>query len=130
MTVAARIDAPAELLTGARVVAPDGVHEGVWVQVSGGRIDALSGTRPDSDAAVVDLQGAWLLPGYIDLHVHGGGGHSVSASLRDMEDAVAFHQGHGTTATLVSLVTAPEQALCEQLGWAAELVRRGPTRRG
>ena len=47
-----------------------------------------------------------------------------------MEEAVAYHRGHGTTATLVSLMTAPEAELIEQLGWAAELARRGAQPRG
>jgi N-acetylglucosamine-6-phosphate deacetylase len=130
MTVTDRIDAPTQLLGGARVLTPEGVIEGAWVQVSDGRITAVAGARPEHEAPVVDLQGAWLLPGYIDMHMHGGGGHNVSASLEAMEEAVAFHLSHGTTATLVSLVTASEQALSDQLGWAAELVQRGPGRHG
>ncbi len=130
MTVADRIDAPTQLLGGGRVVTPDGVLDDAWVQVSDGRVTQVASGRPDLDAPVVDLRGAWLLPGYIDLHVHGGGGHNVADSLEEMEQAVAFHRGHGTTATLVSLVTAPEDALSAQLEWAAELVRRGPTARG
>jgi N-acetylglucosamine-6-phosphate deacetylase len=47
-----------------------------------------------------------------------------------MEAAVAFHRGHGTTSTLVSLMTAPEEALVDQLHWAAELARRGLSPRG
>lgn len=130
MTVADRIDAPAQLLGGGRVVTPEGVQSDAWVSVADGRIAAIASARPDSEAPVVDLHGAWLLPGYIDLHMHGGGGHNVSDSLSCMEAAVAFHLGHGTTATLVSLVTASERSLSEQLGWAAELVARGPSRRG
>ena len=130
MTVAALVDAPAQLLGGGRVVTPAGVLADAWVQVDDGRITAITDARPDGETPVVDLQGAWLLPGYIDLHMHGGGGHNVSESLQAMEEAVAFHRTHGTTATLVSLVTAPERALSEQLGWAAELVERGPRRRG
>jgi N-acetylglucosamine-6-phosphate deacetylase len=130
MTVADRIDAPVQLLGGARVVTPGGVLNGAWVSVSEGRISEITSARPDNDAPVVDLQGAWLLPGYIDLHMHGGGGHNVADSLEAMEEAVAFHRGHGTTGTLVSLMTGPEQALNDQLTWAAELARRGPSRRG
>lgn len=130
MTVTDRIDAPAQLLGGGRVVTPDGVRADAWVSVERGRVAAIASARPDIDAPVVDLQGAWLLPGYIDLHMHGGGGHNVADSLAAMEEAVAFHLGHGTTATLVSFMTAPEHTLAEQLGWAAELVRRGPSRRG
>jgi N-acetylglucosamine-6-phosphate deacetylase len=101
-----------------------------WVQVTPGRIVKVASGMPDVDAPVVDLAGAWLLPGYIDLHMHGGGGHSVADSPESMEEAVAYHRSHGTTATLVSLMTAPEAELSEQLGWAAELARRGPLPRG
>jgi N-acetylglucosamine-6-phosphate deacetylase len=47
-----------------------------------------------------------------------------------MEAAVAYHRGHGTTSTLVSLMTAPVDDMSEQLGWAAELAQRGSTVRG
>jgi N-acetylglucosamine-6-phosphate deacetylase len=47
-----------------------------------------------------------------------------------MERAVGFHRSHGTTATLVSLMTAPEAVLSEQLGWVATLTGRGPTPHG
>lgn len=130
MIVADRIDAPAQVLGGGRVVTPDGVRSDAWVEVREGRIARIASARTDLDAPIVDLHGAWLLPGYIDLHVHGGGGHNVSDSPDAMDQAVAFHRGHGTTATLVSLVTAPEDALSAQLEWAAALVRRGPTPRG
>ena len=118
------------LLAGGRVVTPEGVRPDAWVHVAGDAITSIEHRRPAVDAPVVDLGGAWLLPGYIDLHVHGGGGHSVSDSLEAMDAAVAYHRGRGTTSTLVSLVTAPIADLAEQVGWAAELTRRGPTPRG
>ncbi|HET9093539.1 MAG TPA: N-acetylglucosamine-6-phosphate deacetylase [Solirubrobacteraceae bacterium] len=125
MTPAPGIDARARLIGGGRVVTPDGVLSEGWVLVRGDRIVEVGATRPGGEAPALDLAGAWLLPGYIDLHMHGGGGHSVAQSRHAMEAAVAFHRSHGTTATLVSLVTAPEEALREQLQWAAELTRRG-----
>ncbi|HEX3804723.1 MAG TPA: N-acetylglucosamine-6-phosphate deacetylase [Solirubrobacteraceae bacterium] len=130
MSATGVIDAPIQLLGGGRVVTPEGVLTGAWVHVSDGRITEVGPSRPDVDAPVVDLAGAWLLPGYVDLHTHGGGGHNVADSFEAMEEAVAFHRSHGTTATLVSMMTAPEEALIDQLHWAAELTRRGPSRRG
>lgn len=127
MSASAAVSTEALLLAGGRVVTPDEVLEGAWVQIVGERIVSVGLGRPAVDAPVVDLAGAWLLPGYVDVHVHGGGGHSVSTSPADMAAAVAFHRRHGTTATLVSLVTAPLEELEQQLGWAAELTRRGPT---
>jgi N-acetylglucosamine-6-phosphate deacetylase len=123
-------DTPARVLTGGRVVTPDGVLTDAWVLVDGGAIVEVTPERPAADAPITDLEGAWLLPGFIDVHMHGGGGHDATYSSQAMEDAVAFHRRHGTTATLVSLMTAPLDALAEQLAWAAELSRRGPTPRG
>ncbi len=130
MSTGALIDAPAQLLAGGRVVTPTGVLDGAWVHVAGDTVAAVQGSRPEIDAPVTDLAGAWLLPGYVDLHMHGGGGHNVADSPEAMEAAVAFHRGRGTTSTLVSLMTAPVADMAEQLGWAAELTRRGPTTRG
>lgn len=111
------------VLRGARVVTPHGVLDDGWVRIADDRIAAVG--RGPVDAGVHDLGGGWLLPGFIDLHVHGGGGHDVTRSGEDMAAAVAFHRTHGTTRTLVSLVTAPLAALVEQLGWAAALAGKG-----
>ena len=127
---AAATSASPVLLGGGRVVTPDGVRPDAWVHVADGAIAAVSDRRPDADAPVLDLAGAWLLPGYVDLHMHGGGGHNVADSPAEMQAAVAYHRRRGTTATLVSLVTAPLADLCEQAGWAAELARRGSTPHG
>jgi N-acetylglucosamine-6-phosphate deacetylase len=115
------------LLRDARVVTPRGILRDGWVAVADGKIvDVGTGTAaPDGDA--LDLGGAWLLPGFIDLHMHGGGGHDVTSSPTALTDAVAFHAGHGTTRTLVSLVAAPIDALVEQLGWVADVVDKGDT---
>jgi N-acetylglucosamine-6-phosphate deacetylase len=111
------------LLHSGRVVRPDQVLDDGWVLVRQGRIaDVGAGAPPPTDAEPVDLRGAWLLPGFVDLHMHGGGGHDVTTSRESMEAAVAFHAGHGTTRTLVSLVTAPLAELAQQLGWVADLV--------
>ncbi|MGZ4313702.1 MAG: N-acetylglucosamine-6-phosphate deacetylase [Solirubrobacteraceae bacterium] len=127
MTVSAATGTPSRVVAGGRVVTPGGVAGDGWVHVEGELIVSVGAGQPAIDAPLVDLEGAWLLPGFVDLHMHGGGGHSVAASREAMDGAVAFHRRHGTTATLVSLMTAPVDELAEQLTWAAELHRRGPT---
>jgi N-acetylglucosamine-6-phosphate deacetylase len=118
------------VLAGGRVVTPGAVLDPGWVRVRGSVIDAVGSGGPPRGGARVDLGGGWLLPGYIDLHVHGGGGHDFTASADDMAAGVAYHRSRGTTRTLVSLVTAPQEALCEQVRWAARLARRGPHPQG
>lgn len=114
------------VLLGASVVTPDGVLDDGWVLLDAGTIAGVGSGRPPADQPTVDVCGRWLLPGYIDIHVHGGGGFDFAASPSAMAGAVAYHRGHGTTATLVSLVTAPVDQLCEQLRWVARLAALGP----
>jgi N-acetylglucosamine-6-phosphate deacetylase len=114
------------ILAGARVVTPRRILNPGWVEIEHGRITyADEGTPPSGSSGVIDLSGTWLLPGFIDLHVHGGGGADVTQGPDDMAAAVAFHRSHGTTTTLVSLMAQPVEAMCAQLEWAAELTRTG-----
>jgi N-acetylglucosamine-6-phosphate deacetylase len=114
------------VLVGGRVVTPAGVLDGGWVELAGTAIVAV-GSGPPPGGARVDLAGAWLLPGFIDIHVHGGGGHDFGGSPDDLAAGIAFHRSRGTTRTLVSLVTAPVEALCEQLRRVAERAERDPS---
>jgi len=105
---------------GGRVVLPGSVLDDGWVAVADGRITEIGAGAPErGDGTPVDLAGGWLLPGFVDLHMHGGGGHDVTGSPESLAAAVAFHCGHGTTRTLVSLVTAPLADLEQQLSWIA-----------
>ena len=56
----------------------------------------------------LDLRGQWVLPGFVDMHVHGGGGASFTEGTGDdARTAAEFHRAHGSTSMLASLVTAP-----------------------
>ncbi len=95
------------VLTGGRIVTPDGVLSPGWIRLAGSLIDAVGpGAAPGR--ADADLRGRWVLPGFVDLHVHGGGGASFTeGTAAAARQAAAFHRGRGTTTMLASLVTAP-----------------------
>ncbi|HVX44573.1 MAG TPA: N-acetylglucosamine-6-phosphate deacetylase [Mycobacteriales bacterium] len=112
------------ILAGARVVTPTGVLDPGWLQIEDGRISAVGPGAPPTSGT--DLGGAWVLPGYVDLHVHGGGGGSIDESAEGLATSVAFHRQHGTTRTLASLVTADADHMEAGIRWIAEAVRRGP----
>ena len=64
----------------------------------------------------LDLGDRWLAPGFIDLHVHGGGG--AQCNTADAEEVLAvarFHAAHGTTALLATTVAAPISELTSTL---------------
>ncbi|MEI5008189.1 N-acetylglucosamine-6-phosphate deacetylase [Streptomyces sp. NPDC087659] len=110
------------VLTGARVVLPTGVVENGRVTVEGTRI---AGHAP-TDAPSVDLSGHWLVPGFVDMHNHGGGGASfTSGSAEDVLTGVRTHHEHGTTTMVASTVTGAMDFLTHRAGFLSELVEQG-----
>ncbi|MFI1796891.1 N-acetylglucosamine-6-phosphate deacetylase [Streptomyces sp. NPDC020379] len=110
------------VLAGARVVLPSGVVENGRVAVEGRRIAAV----PPAGAPVLDLTGHWIVPGFVDMHVHGGGGASFSSG--DAEEAltaIRTHRAHGTTTTVASTVTGGLDDLARQAAVLAELTEQG-----
>jgi N-acetylglucosamine-6-phosphate deacetylase len=105
------------------VVTPGGVLAPGWLRVVGGRIAAMGEGEPPEPAT---YRGHWALPGFIDLHVHGGGGASFTeGGPRDASRAAAFHRAHGTTRIVASLVTAPVGELERRLEMLAALADEG-----
>lgn len=114
------------LLRGPRVVTPDGVLDQAEIEIADGRITAVRNT-PGTDEAT-DLGPGWLVPGFVDLHCHGGAGASFASTDPDeIATAAAFHAGHGTTAMLASLVSDDVDVLCAQLAAIARVVEAGRT---
>jgi N-acetylglucosamine-6-phosphate deacetylase len=99
------------------IVTPRGVLHG-RVTIAGDRIAAVEGLPVPGDAWR-DGSAPVVLPGFIDLHVHGGGGADIMQAAGDEQaiDTVArTHARHGTTSLLATTMTAPreeiEAALC------------------
>jgi N-acetylglucosamine-6-phosphate deacetylase len=100
-----------------RVVGAAGVLAGEVVVHRGVIVDVVPGASGGSAGDVVELGDRWLVPGFIDTHVHGGGGAQCNTSDPDQVAAVArFHAAHGTTALLATTVSAPVDELVASLG--------------
>ena len=117
------------LLAGGRVVTPAGVLSPGWIRLASNVIEAVgSGPPPrqSPEPPVTDLRGSWVLPGFVDMHVHGGGGTSFTeGSNADARRTAAFHRGHGTTSIVASLVTAPLAELETRAAMLAGLAADG-----
>jgi N-acetylglucosamine-6-phosphate deacetylase len=86
-----------------RIVRPGAVVSG-HVEIDGPTILAVTDDRHDEPDYVV--------PGFVDLHCHGGGGHRFTTGVADdARAAAAFHLRHGTTTMLASLVSSPFQLM-------------------
>ncbi|GLY96965.1 N-acetylglucosamine-6-phosphate deacetylase [Actinoplanes sp. NBRC 103695] len=82
-----------------RIVRPGSIVTG-HVEVSGPAIISV-------DALPVETTD-YVVPGFVDLHCHGGGGHSLATGdASSAAEAAAFHLAHGTTTLLASLVSSP-----------------------
>ncbi|MET9219604.1 N-acetylglucosamine-6-phosphate deacetylase [Streptomyces sp. NPDC093221] len=113
------------VLAGARVVLPSGVVEGGRLTVEGTRIAANEADEHVS-TATVDLAGHTVVPGFVDIHNHGGGGASfTSGTADDILTGVRTHRAHGTTTVVASTVTNALDVLAKQAGLLAELVEQG-----
>ncbi|MGW4867128.1 N-acetylglucosamine-6-phosphate deacetylase [Streptomyces chartreusis] len=110
------------ILSGANVVMPTGTLKEGQVVIDGTRI---AGTAPEN-ALRIDLDGHWLLPGFVDIHNHGGGGASfTSGTPEDVLKGIHTHRLHGTTTLVASTVTGDMDFLARRAGLLAELAEQG-----
>ncbi|MFJ3627758.1 N-acetylglucosamine-6-phosphate deacetylase [Streptomyces albidoflavus] len=120
--------APArKVLTGARVVLPSGTVDDGEVVIDGAHI---GGSAPsagqEGEAERWDLSGHWIVPGFVDLHNHGGGGASfTSGTVDDVLTGIATHRAHGTTTLVASTVTGEMDFLTARAGLLSELTEQG-----
>ena len=121
------------VLAGARLVLPTGVVDNGRLTVENGRIveaaAASESTLPEAPASgppALDLGGYTVVPGFVDMHVHGGGGASYASGIAEEAlTAARTHLEHGTTTTVASTVTGEIDEICRQASVLSELVEDG-----
>ncbi len=96
------------VFTGATLVLPDRLVADAWLATDGVDITGLGppGQPPEAEERV-DLAGAYLAPGFVDLHVHGGAGHDFMDGTGEAFRAICqAHARHGTTSFLPTTTVA------------------------
>jgi N-acetylglucosamine-6-phosphate deacetylase len=115
-------------LVNARVLTPDEEIPRATVVLEGGRIAAVGERLPPPAAAqVIDVAGLTLAPGFIDIHVHGGGGFSLMTE--DSEEIRSYARwvvSKGVTAFLITLVAAARPQMERWLAAAASVGENVP----
>ncbi len=107
------------------ILTSEGFVAGAIEFAANGRIVGIAGT-PTTAERVRDSKRPLVLPGFIDLHVHGGGGHDVMQGEAAVARAAELHASHGATSLLATTVTAPAAELVDAFrGIASHCATRG-----
>lgn len=110
----------------AKIILPYRVLESAWLTSRQGRIEDFGdGPVPQRTfSEVIDAQGAYLAPGFVDLHVHGGAG----ADFRDGEEAAFIqamraHLAGGTTTMLATISSTSRKAILKSVDTCLQMQR-------
>jgi N-acetylglucosamine-6-phosphate deacetylase len=98
-------------------------HENASLVVDGSRIVAIGAVPPD--ASTVALPKGYIVPGFVDLQVNGGGGHLIgpATQLADLEVVLNTHARFGVTGLLPTLITDTDAVMDRILATGAEAAR-------
>jgi N-acetylglucosamine-6-phosphate deacetylase len=113
------------LIAAGAVALEQGLCRPGWVETSNGRIAGCGPGLPPQPADA-DMPDALLVPGFVDIHAHGGGGASYTdGNDADILRAALFHRRHGTTTAIASLVTTSPADLRRAVRALADSTRAG-----
>lgn len=106
-----------QLLYG-QVLTPDGFCADGVLAIQGkdiayaGDVSGLPAELKQAAAEVINQPDGYIIPGFIDIHVHGGNGEDFMDASKDVLDKItSFHSSQGTTSMLATTMTAPKAAI-------------------
>jgi N-acetylglucosamine-6-phosphate deacetylase len=119
---------PATVIHASRILTPEEeISDGIIV-VESGRITALGHrdtTRVPEGATDYVASGMTVVPGFVDLHIHGAGGHDfMEANARALDRITSTAARHGTTSLVATTVTAPIEETCRSLEGIARYIAK------
>ncbi len=92
----------------AKVIFPDKIRDSIVVTDGGKIVDICNNFEEKAENTVIDCNGLYLSPGFIDLHVHGGGNKSAMSEI--YEDIISMAEAHlqyGTTSIVPTTLASP-----------------------
>lgn len=112
------------MIISAHSAAIDGeLRSNVWIDIQDGVIAEIG---EGSNSASVRTYSQTLIPGFVDIHCHGGGGYYFTdATPQNVQQAIDTHRSAGTTSQIASLVTTDIQTLTSQIKALIPFVRSG-----
>lgn len=104
-------------LVNGKIIMPHRILEGGALLITGTTITAIAERDTAFDGATeIDVQGNYISPGFIDIHVHGGGGYDFMDGTEEAFLKIAeTHARYGTTAMLPTTLTSERDGLIQTL---------------
>lgn len=100
-------------ITNGKVIVPGKILPCGTVLIADGKIVGVEEGDVDfADATLIDAKGQYISPGFIDIHIHGGGGYDfMDGTVEAFLQIAAIHAKHGTTAMLPTTLTSEKEDL-------------------
>lgn len=120
-----------KVFVNANIITDSGVITDGMALILENRINYVGPRRElPPNAEIIDVQGRYLAPGFVDIHVHGGAGSDfMDATDADIETVFRYHASHGTTSLCPTTATAPLAEILTALE-ALDRYRSNPQRFG
>jgi N-acetylglucosamine-6-phosphate deacetylase len=104
------------IFTNGRLIFPDGIRDGFEIETREGKIAAIQKREDTWADEIVDLNGNYLAPGFVDLHLHGALGRDTMEALPEAFHAICnYHASGGTTSLLLTTAAAPLERIVDVL---------------
>ena len=112
------------LIENGTLYSPSGMQPDGWLLIRDGKIvdKGFGGAKPGKVERVLDAQGQWVLPGLVDLHIHGVGGFDASGkNLAGMQKVLPLH---GITSFLATSYVTPREVLEQTIREMADVIHQ------
>jgi N-acetylglucosamine-6-phosphate deacetylase len=104
------------IFTNGRLIFPDGIRDRFEIETREGKIAAIQKRADTRSNEIVDLNGNYLAPGFVDLHLHGALGRDAMEALPEAFHAICnYHASGGTTSLLLTTAAAPLERIVDVL---------------
>jgi N-acetylglucosamine-6-phosphate deacetylase len=110
------------------MITPFEVLKGKAIFIRKGKIEAIENNKKPliKDSEIIDAEDGFIVPGFIDIHVHGGGGSdTMDGSLESIKQIAVTHSRFGTTAFLPTTMTMSERKIIKSLESIKEAFLKG-----
>lgn len=112
-----------------KILTNEGWLEGGSIILSDSKIlEITNSDLPRVGAQIVDVKGDYILPGFVAMNIHGGGGHAYKEGTREAFDAAtSVHLKHGATTIFPTIYTAKTEKIFNSAKVCEEILKEGNT---